>query len=157
MLNIRDNCYPRVVEPSGERKKMVETYSIQIIMACVDSEPSRLLALVRPWTRLIDELSKRCLCVSPLQMAGGGPKGWLPHVVFQGQPGREWRQRRVSLAHHPGRGDDEPVDEHVEIQVMFPGVCIWAPANEVYETLPVCVLPPQLQRLLFSPMCLFLM
>lgn len=113
-LNIHDNCYPRMVEPSGERRKMVETYSIQIIMACVDSEPStwnRLLTLVSPWTRLIDGLSKRCPCVSPLQRAGGGPQGWLPHVVFQGQPGGEGRQRRVSLAHHPGRGDDEPVDE----------------------------------------------
>lgn len=77
--------------------------------------------------------------------------------MFLGQEDSGWRQRRASLAHHPGRGDDEPLDEKVEIHVMVPGFCTWAPAKKVDETLPVRVLPLQLQRLLFSPVCLFLM
>lgn len=112
---------------------MVETYSIQINMARVDSEPStlnRLLALVSPCTRLIGELAKCCPCVSPPRMAGRGLEVWLPHVVFLGQEDSGWRQRRASLAHHPGRGDDEPLDEKVEIRVTFPGFCTWAPAKK---------------------------
>lgn len=138
---------------------MVETYSIQINMARVDSEPTlnRLLALVSPCTRLRGELAKPFPCVSPPRMAGRGPEVWLPHVVFLGQEDSGWRQRRASLAHHPGRGDDEPLDEKVEIHVTFPGFCTWAPAKKIDETLPVHVLPLQLQRLLFSPVCLFLM
>lgn len=43
----------------------------------------------------------------------------------------------------------------VEIHVMFPGFCTWAPAKKVHETLPVHVLPPQLQRLLFPHVFVF--
>lgn len=51
MLNIHDNHCPRVVEPLGDGKKMVVTYSTQVNVAHVDGEPStlnRMLALARP-------------------------------------------------------------------------------------------------------------
>lgn len=72
----------------------------------------------------MDELAEHCPCVTHLQMAGRGPEVWLPRVVFQGQKGRESRQKRASFS-SPFCERDEPLDEKLKYmrcsKVFAPG------------------------------------